>query len=140
MHRIGGQDKSNAPIIIKWDSCTLNCECDDAFGALTKISGKWKLKIIFHLLDGKKRFSELRRLLLGISRGTLTFELRQLMGHGIIERTQYPTIPPTVEYELTDRGLSLRPILEALCKWTRSGKESSEREISMTNENFTDLL
>lgn len=118
----------------------LNSELDDALGTLIKISGKWKLKIIFHLLDGKRRFSELRRVLSGISRGTLTYELRQLMGHGIIERTQYPTIPPTVEYELTARGMSLRPVLEALCEWTRSGKELSEKEMPITNESFTDLL
>lgn len=132
INRIRGQDKLDTPIIGR-TSLTRSCESERATEALTKISGKWKLKIIFHLLDGKKRFSELRRLLSGISRGMLTFELRQLMNHGIIERTQYPTIPPTVEYELTDRGRSLRPILEALYEWGRLGRELQEREISITS-------
>lgn len=86
------------------------------------IAGKWKVKIICHLFDGTKRFSELRRLLPGVHRGTLTYELRGLQADGIIHRTQYPTIPPTVEYKLTTRGTELRPVLTALQRWSNTQK------------------
>jgi DNA-binding HxlR family transcriptional regulator len=86
------------------------------------IAGKWKVKIICQLFDGTKRFSELRRLLPGVHRGTLTYELRGLHADGISHRTQYPTIPPTVEYKLTARGAALRPALIALQRWSNSQK------------------
>jgi DNA-binding HxlR family transcriptional regulator len=79
----------------------LNCSPLDLVSALAVIARKWKVQIIWHLLGGKKRFNELYRLLAEISRSTLTFELRQLQRHRIIDRTQYSTIPPTVEYKLT---------------------------------------
>ncbi len=98
----------------------LDCEPPDLVTALGTISGKWKLRIICLLLDGTKRFSELRRLLPGIHRGTLTYELRRLEADRIIQRTQYPTIPPTVEYTLTARGAALELVLVALCRWSKS--------------------
>ena len=102
----------------------LDCEPPDLVTALATISGKWKLRIICLLLDGTKRFNELRRRLPGIHRGTLTYELRRLEADRIIQRTQYPTIPPTVEYTLTIRGAALGSVLTALSKW----RESTSRE------------
>lgn len=90
-----------------------------ALRGLEAVSGKWKVRIICHLLSGTKRFNELHRLLTGISRGTLTFELRQLQKDGVIDRTQYSTIPPTVEYKLTAGGQKFRPILAALDEWSK---------------------
>jgi DNA-binding HxlR family transcriptional regulator len=90
-----------------------------ALRSLEVISGKWKLRIVCQLLSGTKRFNELHRLLSGISRGTLTFELRQLQKDRVIDRTQYSTIPPTVEYKLTASGQKLRPILAALDEWSK---------------------
>ena len=90
-----------------------------ALRGLNAISGKWKVRIVGHLLGGTKRFSELYRLLSGISRGTLSFELRQLQRDGVIDRTQYSTIPPTVEYKLTVSGQELKPMLAALDKWSK---------------------
>lgn len=90
-----------------------------AVHSLEVISGKWKARIIGQLLGGTKRFNELHRLLAGISRGTLTFELRQLQKDGVIHRTQYSTIPPMVEYKLTARGEHLKPILTALDQWSK---------------------
>jgi DNA-binding HxlR family transcriptional regulator len=90
-----------------------------ALRSLDAISGKWKLRIIWHPLGGTKRFNELHRLLFGISRGTLTFELRQLQKDGVVDRTQYSTIPPTVEYKLTVVGRKLGPILAALDEWSK---------------------
>ncbi len=98
----------------------LDCEPPDLVTALATISGKWKLRIVCLLLDGTKRFSELRRMLPGIHRGTLTYELRRLETDRIIRRTQYPTIPPTVEYTLTVRGAALELVLVALCRWNKS--------------------
>jgi len=68
----------------------------DLEAAVGVISGKWKIRIICLLFDGTKRFGELRRLLEGVHRGTLTYELRGLEADGIVQRTQYLTIPPTV--------------------------------------------
>jgi len=93
-----------------WDSAVVAQSVD-------VIAGKWKGEIICHLFGGTKRFSELRRLLRGVHRGTLTYELRGLQADGIIHRTQYPTIPPTVENKLTARGTALRPVLIALQRW-----------------------
>jgi DNA-binding HxlR family transcriptional regulator len=95
----------------------LSFDASAALRGLWAISGKWKVQIIWHLLSGTKRFNELHRLLSGISRGTLTFELRQLQKDGVIDRTQYSTIPPTVEYKLTASGQELRPILASLDEW-----------------------
>ena len=109
-----------AIFVMKSKAPRLDCESSDLVTALATISGKWKLRIICLLLDGTKRFSELRRMLPGIHRGTLTYELRGLEADRIIRRTQYPTIPPTVEYNLTILGVALRSVLAALCRWSKS--------------------
>lgn len=95
----------------------LNCEPSDLVSALRVIGGKWKVRIVYVLLDGTKRFGELRQMLPGIHRGTLTYELRRLEADRIVQRTQYSTIPPTVEYTLTPRGAALESVLIALCRW-----------------------
>jgi len=114
---------------MKSEGSEVSLESFDLAGAVGVIGGKWKIRIICHLFGGTKRFSELRRLLTGISRGTLSFELRQLQEDGVIDRTQYSTIPPTVEYRLTASGQELRPILAALGEWSNllaaRGKNSS---------------
>ena len=86
--------------------------------ALAMITGKWKVRIIWHLLEGTKRFSELCRLLPGVNPGTLTYGLRQLEADGLIQRTQHATIPPTVEYALTIRGAEPKRVLLALSQWS----------------------
>jgi DNA-binding HxlR family transcriptional regulator len=96
---------------------TKNWQSSDLVRGLEVIGGKWKAQITFHLFSGTKRFSELCRLLGGIRRGVLSYELKQLHADGIIERTQYETIPPTVEYALTERGKALEPVLRALQRW-----------------------
>lgn len=98
---------------------TPGAECDpiDIVAALQVIGGKWKARIVYLLFDGKKRFGELRRSLQGVHRGTLSYELRRLEADGIVRRTQYSTIPPTVEYTLTPKGAALKPALLALARW-----------------------
>jgi DNA-binding HxlR family transcriptional regulator len=97
----------------------LDWQSSDLVRALGVIGGKWKAQIICHLFGGTKRFSQLRRMLPGISRGVLSYELRQLHVDGLVERTQYQTIPPTVEYFLTAKGRDLEPVLSALRRWAR---------------------
>lgn len=84
---------------------------------LTVIGGKWRTQIICQLLPGTKRFGELQRSLDCITQRVLTWELRQLEKDGIIVRTMYPTIPPKVEYSLTDRGRKLELVFTAMGTW-----------------------
>ncbi len=81
------------------------------------IGGKWTTLIVRELLGGTKRFGELRARLPGISPKTLTERLRDLEAHGALTRTIYPEVPPRVEYTLTDKGLALRPIFDAMSVW-----------------------
>ncbi len=85
--------------------------------AVNLFGEKWKLLIIRTLMDGKKRFSELKRNIDTISQKVLTQNLRALEQSGLLSRTIYPQVPPKVEYELTELGYSLRPIIVALRQW-----------------------
>jgi DNA-binding HxlR family transcriptional regulator len=87
---------------------------------LSVIGGLWKAVILFHLLDGKKRFGELSRLVPGATQRMLTLQLRELEGDGVISRTVFPEVPPRVEYELTDFGRSLEPVLLTMRDWGMS--------------------
>jgi len=84
---------------------------------LEVIGGKWKCVILCHLTHGKKRTSELKRLMPNITQKMLTQQLRELEDDGIINRIIYQQIPPKVEYELSEYGESLQSILDALCNW-----------------------
>ena len=84
---------------------------------LSVINGKWTLLILRDLLDGTKRFGELRRSLEGISPRTLSQRLRELEGQGIVSRVVYAEVPPRVEYSLTEKGNSLGAILEQMKVW-----------------------
>src|SRR5690349_3386469 len=84
---------------------------------LRLIDGRWKIPLIFHLLPGAKRFSELLRALSGITQKMLTQQLREMERDGIVRRTVYPQVPPKVEYSLTPRGETLKPVVNAMCRW-----------------------
>lgn len=84
---------------------------------LNILSGKWKLKILWHISKAPLRFNELQRLLKNITTKTLTQQLRELEEQGIIQRFVYPDKPPKVEYSLTAVGESIYPVLKALCDW-----------------------
>ena len=88
------------------------------------IGNKWKLLIIRNLLVRPWRFNELQRNLDGISQKVLTDSLRSLEQDGLITRTVYAEVPPRVEYALSDLGLSLKPILDAMQDWGKSYKSS----------------
>ncbi len=85
--------------------------------ALDVIGGKWKGIIIFHLLDGTKRFNEFRRLFPEVTQRMLTLHLRELERDGIITRKVYAEVPPKVEYNLTEFGKTLEPILLQMRDW-----------------------
>jgi len=88
---------------------------------LEKVGGKWKLLIIFNLKQSEiLRFSELRRAIPGISEKVLTAQLRDLESDGFINRKVYPQVPPKVEYSLTEKGLSLYPVLDSLALWAQN--------------------
>ena len=85
--------------------------------ALSLIGGRWKGVVLFWLLKGKKRFSELRRILSNCSQRMLTVLLRELEEDGLVTRTVFPEVPPRVEYELTTFGRTLEPVLVLLKEW-----------------------
>jgi DNA-binding HxlR family transcriptional regulator len=85
---------------------------------LRLLDGRWKLLILFHLFDGKvQRYSDLERLIPGISQKMLAQQLRKLEADGIVTRKVYPQVPPKVEYRLTEWGQALCPALDGLLKW-----------------------
>ena len=81
------------------------------------IGGKWKPILLFHLLEGPRRYSQLQRLVPRASDRMLTRSLRELEDDGLVRRTVFAEVPPRVEYGLTSHGRSLVPILEAMSEW-----------------------
>ncbi|MET0430535.1 MAG: helix-turn-helix domain-containing protein [Microvirga sp.] len=79
--------------------------------AMHLLGGRWRLLLVSYLIDGPKRFNELRRDLPGISQRMLTLDLRALEAAGLISRTVYPTTPVKVEYALTEDGLRLKAVV-----------------------------
>lgn len=85
---------------------------------MSLIQGKYKMFILYALMDfGVVRFNEMKKYISGISYKTLSATLKELESDGLINRKEYPQIPPKVEYSLTDRGQSLIPILDSMCEW-----------------------
>jgi DNA-binding HxlR family transcriptional regulator len=85
--------------------------------ALKVISGRWKAIILYHLFDGPKRLSELKRQVPDVSQKVLIQQLRELEEHGLVHREIFRQVPPRVDYSATALGLSLEPVLRALCEW-----------------------
>lgn len=81
------------------------------------LSSKWKVLIIRDLLSGKKRFSDLKRSVAGVSQKMLTKSLRELEEDRLIIRTVFPVVPPKVEYELSSLGNTMRPIIDTMANW-----------------------
>lgn len=94
--------------------CNAGCPVE---AALEQISGKWKGLVIYHLLSGTHRFSELKRKVGNVTQRSLTKQLRELETDGIVHRTVYPVVPPKVEYHLTEKGKRLLPVIETLHFW-----------------------
>lgn len=92
----------------------LRCPVEATLGV---IGGKWKPLILYYLIQGTRRYNELRRMLPHVTPQMLTLQLRELEHDGIVHRKVYPEVPPKVEYSLTELGRSLEPILLAMLAW-----------------------
>lgn len=86
-------------------------------------SGKWKLPIIGVLMHGKRRFNELERMIPKITPRMLSKELRDLEINKVVKRVVYDTVPPTVEYEITAYGTSVKTVLNAMHKWGKDHRK-----------------
>jgi DNA-binding HxlR family transcriptional regulator len=95
----------------------LDGDCRGVASILARVGDKWSVFVIRLLGDGPRRFNELKRMVGGISQRMLTLTLRGLERDGLLTRTVFPTIPPRVDYELTDLGRGLWLPLEALGQW-----------------------
>ena len=91
---------------------------------LSVIEGHWKLPILFRLLDGTRRFGELRKHLPAATQRMLTLHLRELERDGLIHREVYREVPPKVEYSLTEMGRSLEPLLQFMSEWGHANHAS----------------
>lgn len=88
------------------------------------LGGKWKPLILYHLASGPKRTGQLRKLVTNVSEKMLIQHLKEMADDGVIRRIDFKTVPPHVEYELTDFGQSLASVLSPLCEWgTRHASE-----------------
>ena len=96
--------------------------CRAVSDVLARVGDKWTVLVVELLSDGPMRFNELRRKIGSISQKMLTTTLRGLERDGLVTRTIYPTIPPRVDYELTQLGRELRDPLKALGKWARENQ------------------
>ena len=93
----------------------MNCAVD---ATMSVIEGRWKTVILCKLYkNGPMRFNQLMREIDGVSPRILTKQLKEMESDGIVKRTSYPEIPPRVEYSITEKGLSLAPILKAMADW-----------------------
>jgi len=92
---------------------------------LLLISDRWKVLIIRDLLDGTKRFGELKKSIGNVSQKVLTANLRSMEDSGLLTRKVYAEVPPRVEYTLTETGYSLKPVLDALSEWGTEYKKKN---------------
>jgi len=100
-----------------------HADCRGVASVLSRVGDKWSVFVIMMLSDGPKRFNELKRMINGISQRMLTLTLRGLERDGLVTRTIFPTIPPRVDYELTDLGRGLQQPVKALGEWAIEHQE-----------------
>jgi len=112
-------------------------DCRGVASILARVGDKWSVFVIMMLGGGPLRFNELKRMVGGISQRMLTLTLRGLERDGLVTRTVYPTIPPRVDYELTDLGRGLWTPVEALGKWAFDHQpeiEGARRKFDQRND------
>ena len=120
----GGQDLGDVRHTVQ--------DCRLVSSVLARIGDKWSVLVVMTLKDGPRRFNELRRIVGSISQRMLTFTLRGLERDGLVTRTVIPTVPPRVEYALTDLGRSLQVPVMALGSWAFA----HQGEIQVARERF----
>ena len=91
---------------------------------LNVLDGKWKIVILWHLVDKTRRFGEFKHLIEGINQKMLTLHLRELEADGLIHREVFAEVPPHVEYSLTAYGRTLIPVLNAMAEWGQEHQQS----------------
>ncbi len=97
---------------------------------LEMFGGKWKSRVICVLNEkGRLRYSSIRKEMRNITDAVLASTLKELINDGLVARKQYDEIPPRVEYCLTDKGLSVVPILQSICKWAGISKRKNSENI-----------
>lgn len=101
------------------DISTIKNPLDTPYGyTISLVGGKWKLLILLELkVNTVMRYSELKRALVGITHKMLSQQLKELEADELIIRTEYPQVPPKVEYSLSEKGLSLSKVMKEICHW-----------------------
>ncbi|AEF93205.1 transcriptional regulator, HxlR family [Desulfotomaculum nigrificans CO-1-SRB] len=105
---------------------------------LLLIESKWKVLILRELMEGTKRFNELKKSIKSISQKVLTQQLRSMEEDGLVERKVYAEVPPRVEYSLTELGISLKPILDSMYLWGKQYKEKLYLHQTPEENNMTE--
>ena len=107
-------------------------KCRGLAQIIDRVGDKWTVMVVGHLSTGPIRFNALMRAIPGVSHRMLTLTLRGLQRDGLVKRTAFATIPPRVDYELTDLGLSLTKPLAELAAWA----SAKRRQIEQARENY----
>jgi len=102
--------------------------------ALSLIGGRWKPTILFSLLEGRQRYSALRRAIPGISERMLVAQLRELEADGLVSRVVFAEVPPRVEYELTSKGRSAEKVLLTLSGWGNAQREAAGQKFTEVDQ------
>jgi DNA-binding HxlR family transcriptional regulator len=116
----------------------LHEDCRAVASVLARVGDKWSVFVIMMLRDGPRRFNEIKRMIGGISQRMLTLTLRGLERDGLVTRTVFPTIPPRVDYELTDLGRGLSKPVLALGEWAMEHQtqiQDARMRFDLRNEN-----
>ena len=110
-------EHKKVPILPSPPNGHVESDCRAVASVLARVGDKWSVLVIMMLADGPRRFNELKRLIGGVSQRMLTLTLRGLERDGLVTRTVFPTIPPRVDYELTELGRGLCEPVKALGGW-----------------------
>lgn len=117
-----GTFMSEANTFVPEDSLSPN-DCKGLADVLSNVGDKWTIMVVGALSKGSLRYNEIQRRVSGISQRMLTLTLKRLETDGIVTRTLFPSVPPRVDYELTQLGQTLRGALVPLHVWASQNKE-----------------
>ncbi|MFA4867053.1 MAG: helix-turn-helix domain-containing protein [Pedobacter sp.] len=113
----------------------INDICGMAY-SLSILGGRWKPAILWRLSVQTMRYSDLKNSIANISERMLIAQLRELEADGIVKRTIYPVVPPRVEYELTELGQTMRPMLQAMSDWGNLHRDISNDDKELLEVSF----
>jgi len=115
--------------VVQMDGQIFHCAMDIT---MNFIGGKWKTIVLWYLIDGTKRFSELKKQIPDITEKMLSIQLKKLEEDGLVKREVFPEVPIRVEYSLTDFGRTLIPLLEEVAKWGRELGQAKGQIVEVT--------